>query len=44
MKEKKKYEKPRILEVEKIEAIAGACAPAPPGKASSGAGCNPIAS
>lgn len=43
MKEKKKYEKPRILEITKIEAIAGVCAPAPPGKADSGT-CNPIMS
>lgn len=43
MKEKKKYEKPRILDVVNIEAIAGVCAPAPPGKANSGS-CNPIMS
>lgn len=43
MKEKKKYEKPRILESTKIEAIAGVCTPSPPGKADSGS-CNPIMS
>ena len=31
MKEKKRYEKPRIIEFTKLEAIAGAC-PAPGGK------------
>lgn len=43
MKEKKKYEKPKILESTKIEAIAGVCTPAPPGKASP-PGCTTIAS
>ena len=33
MKEKKKYEKPRILETTKLEAIAGVCTG---GKTSSG--------
>lgn len=35
MKDKKRYERPRIIESTKLEAIAGACIPAPPGKASS---------
>ncbi len=33
MKNKKKYEKPKILDCNKIEAIAGLC-PAPTGKTS----------
>lgn len=43
MKEKKKYEKPRILDVVNIEAIAGICTPSPPGKSDSGS-CSVIAS
>ncbi len=35
MKNKKRYERPRIIESTKLEAIAGLCTPAPPGKSSS---------
>lgn len=36
MDQRKPYQKPEVVESIKLEAIAGACAPSPPGKASSG--------
>lgn len=43
MKEKKKYEKPRIIEITKIEAIAAGCPQAKVSKAVQGA-CTVISS